>query len=214
MLDYGVDKDTAKNFILNFYEDGDSIKINFANGDKDYTVDNTKENRDKLLEQMKNQFDYYHYDSKLEKKKKNSIFWLIYDIIFLGVNVSMMFIGPTVWNIVASSFFVLGGACQIYELASTKKKLKDLEKHKLFIHNEQRINEYLNKGNEEVNERTINIVKSDEKDSVLNINDVHDMELDDVKKILDDIDRDERLNIDRPKVLQKKYIKASSNDLK
>ena len=67
--------------------------------------------------------------------------------------------------------------------------------------NKKQINEYLNRGNE--NEKTLNPVQ---KEDVLNINDVHSMSYGEVKKIIDDYNRDEKFGIDRPKVLTKNYI--------
>ena len=72
-------------------------------------------------------------------------------------------------------------------------------------------NEYLNRGNENVNEDTINPVKEETK-PILTINNIHQLDYKDVDKIVSDIDRDEYFGIDRPKVLTKSYIPSKKKN--
>ena len=83
--------------------------------------------------------------------------------------------------------------------------MQDIKKHELFLRHKISINEYLEKGNRDVKEETM-VPVIEEKDDILNINDVHDMTYDDVNKIVTDIKRDKELGIDRPKVLIKQYL--------
>ena len=201
MFDYSLDKYEKKDFILNFEEDGDIIKVNLANGE-DYTVPNTKENRDKLLSTMEYQVENsWAYESKKKKERKNARNWMIYDGAFLALNLVIIFLNPSVLTTVAICCFaiaIVGNALSYHFIGEA---LKELDKNQIFLRNKKQINEYLNRGNE--NEKTLNPVQ---KEDVLNINDVHSMSYGEVKKIIDDYNRDEKFGIDRQKVLTKNYI--------
>lgn len=201
MFDYSLDKYEKKDFILNFVEDGDVVKVNLANGE-DYTVPNTKENRDKLLSTMEYQVENsWAYESKKKKERKNARNWMIYDGAFLGFNIAMLFISSSIFTTVAICCFTIALVGNFLSYHFTGEALKELEKNQVFLRNKKQINEYLNRGNE--NEKTLNPVQ---KEDVLNINDVHSMSYGEVKKIIDDYNRDEKFGIDRPKVLTKNYI--------
>lgn len=206
MLDYSLDKEQAKNFILNYEKDGENIKVNYANGDE-YFVPNTKENEKKLLDRMENQI--YHAQS-FEPKIKYYRNWLIYDIFFLAWNTTILILNPTALTGICVGVFLLAGIFNSYSYANCKKKLNDLEKNELFLKNKKSINEYLSKGNEHHNEKAMNLVEEEKKEP-LNVNDVHNMSYKDIDRILTDIDRDNTFGIDRPKVLAKRYINANNS---
>lgn len=214
MLDYSLDKYGAKNFILHFEEDGENIKVYLASGD-DYKVPNTKENKNKLLKTMEIQVkDVWMFRHKKEKEKKSIKNWLIFDIIFLATDIFLLFVAPTVWTGISAGFFSLATLTGTLQFLGCKKYLKDIEKNELFIRNKDMINEYLGRGNEIVEDKSINLVEEKKKEPILNINDVHDMECDVIYKILDDINRDRTLGIERPKVLALKYIDNKKKDSK
>ena len=204
MFDYSLDKYEKKDFILNFEEDGDIIKVNLANGE-DYTVPNTKENRDKLLSTMEYQVENsWAYESKKKKERKNARNWMIYDGAFLALNLVTIFLNPSVLTTVAICCFaiaIVGNALSYHFIGEA---LKELDKNQIFLRNKNQINEYLKRGNEEIKDKTLNPVEKDE--DALTINDVHSMTHEDVSKIINDINRDEKFGIDRPKVLTKNYI--------
>ncbi len=205
MLDYALDKEEKKTFVLNYKSLGEYIQVNVASGD-DYSVPNTKEHEKKLLAKMEEQAeDPWQFVNKQEKRKKSAIGWLIYDAAFLVLNTVMMCLNPGVLTGVCIGLFLLAGSAQIVVLKDVRTKLDDVKKHELFLRHKESINEFLEKGNSDVNEDTMVPVK-EEKDDVLNINDIHDMTYDDVDKIITDIQRDRCLGIDRPKVLIKQYL--------
>lgn len=212
MLDYSLDKDMAKNFILFFEEDGENIKVNLASGD-DYRVPNTKENKKHLLDVMEEQVENaWRFKSKQQKEKKNARNWLINDGAFLVFNIIMMIVDPSFLTVFSIGCFVIGGAGSLLCYKNCNKNLKDLEKHETFLRNNKRINEYLSRGNEEIKDETLNPVKKEETNTVLNINDIHNMSYESVTRILSDINRDEKFGIDRPKVLSKKYLPNSTKE--
>lgn len=203
MYDYSLDKYEKKDFILNFEEDGETIKVNLASGE-DYPVPNTKENKDKLLQAMEEQVENsWGYENKKRKDKKHARNWMIYDGAFIAINLVVTLLNPSVLTTVAICCFTIAlmGNALSYHFA--KEALKELDKNQIFLRNKKQINEYLNRGNEEVKEKTLNPI---EKEDALTINDVHSMTYDDVSKIINDINRDEKFGIDRPKVLTKNYI--------
>ena len=205
MLDYALDKEEKKTFVLNYKSLGEYIKVNVASGD-DYSVPNTKDNEKNLLSKMEEQADDpWQFVNKQEKRKKSAIGWLIYDAAFLILNTVMMCLDPCILTGVCIGLFLLAGSAQIVVLKDVKAKLDDVKKHELFLRHKISINEYLEKGNCDVKEETMIPVK-EEKEDILNINDVHDMTYEDVSKIVTDIQRDRQLGIDRPKVLIKQYL--------
>ena len=205
MLDYSLDKEEKKTFVLNYKSLGEYIQVNVASGD-DYSVPNTKENKKNLLSKMEIQAnDPWQFVNKQEKRKKSAIGWLIYDAAFLIFNTVMMLLNPTILTGVCIGLFLLAGSAQIFALKDVKEKMQDIKKHELFLRHKISINEYLEKGNRDVKEETM-VPVIEEKDDILNINDVHDMTYDDVNKIVTDIKRDKELGIDRPKVLIKQYL--------
>lgn len=205
MLDYSLDKEEGKTFILNYEPMGENLKVNVASGD-DYNVPNTKENKQSLINKMENQVsDSWEYKNKQEKRKKSAIGWLIYDAAFIFLNIVTMCFNPSVLSGICIGLFLFSGFGQILSLKDAKAKLKDVKKNELFLNNKTSINSYLEKGNIEVKEETMNPVQ-EENEPILTINDVHDMSYDDVDRIVTDIRRDRELGIDRPKVLVKQYL--------
>ena len=202
MNDYSLDKYEKKDFILNFEEDGDTLNVNLANGE-DYPVPNTKENRDKLLRAMEKQVnDSWHYENKKNKEKKKAKNWIIYDSIFLAFNLINSFFNPVALTFVGVGCFAVALIGNIFSYRYAKECLKELDKNQIFLRNKKQINEFLARGKEE--EKTLNPVSKNE--DTLTINDVHSMSYEDVTKIINDITRDEKFGIDRPKVLTKRYI--------
>lgn len=205
MLDYALDKEEKKTFVLSYKPMGENLKVNVASGD-DYSVPNTKEHEKKLLTKMEEQADDpWQFVNKQEKRKKSAIGWLIYDAAFIAINTVMMCLNPSILTGVCIGLFLLAGSAQVVVLKDVRTKLDDVKKHELFLRHKDSINEFLEKGNSDVNEDTMVPVK-EEKDDILTINDIHDMTYDDVDKIITDIQRDRCLGIDRPKVLIKQYL--------
>lgn len=210
MLDYAYSKDERKDFILYYEDKGENLQVYLANGD-DYPVPNTLENENKLLSQMEEQVkDVWSFKSKKEKAKKSNLFWAIYDLVFLTINTVFMITNPGVVTGVCIGLFILCGAVNVAGYKNNKRILEDINKNQLFINNKKRINEFLERGNEEIKEDTINPVKV-EKKPILTINDVHHLEYEDVNRIVSDINRDEKFGIDRPKVLTMRYLPAKKN---
>lgn len=210
MLDYTTDKEEKKRFILYYEENGDTLNVHLADGEE-YPVPNTKENEEKLLEQMEEQVeDVWSFKNKRQKAKKAALGWTIYDLVFLTLNTVFMITNPGVVTGVCIGLFILCGAMNIASYKINKKVLEDVKKHELFLRNKTRINEFLERGNEEVKEDTINPVKV-EKKPILTINDVNHLEYEDINRIVSDIDRDEKFGIDRPKVLTMRYLPTKKN---
>ena len=206
MLDYSLNKNMAKDFILFFEEDGDNIKVYLASGE-DYPVPNSEENKQHLLEVMEQQVNNaWQFESKQEKEKENNRNWLIFDGIFLVLNTIMMLVNPALSTGIAIGCFLIAGTGNILRYRDCNRNLKDLEKHEMFLRNNKKINEYLSRGNEEIKDETLNPVEKDYTNKFLDINDIHNMSHENILKILSDINRDEKFGIDRPKVLTKRYI--------
>ena len=157
--------------------------------------------------------DVWSFRNKKAEKKKSSKNWLIYDSVFLVINTAILFLRPSIFSGIAIALFSISAIISISDYIRCKKVLNDIKKNELFMNNKETINEYLGRGNELNNDKSINLVNEDKED-VVNINDVHRMEYENITKLLDDINRDKAFNIDRPKVLALKYVNNKQNNKK
>lgn len=210
MLNYTDNKDSSKSFILYYEEQGDNLQVYLADGE-DYPVPNTKENEASLIRQMEEQVeDVWSFKNKKQKAKKSTLFWAIYDAVFCVINTAIMIASPGILTGVCLGLLAFAGVVHTISYKSNKKILEDIKKNELFMRNKTRINEFLERGNEEVKEETNNPVKVESKPA-LTINDVHHLEYKDIDRIVSDINRDEQFGIDRPKVLAMRYLPNKKN---
>jgi len=215
MLNYSLDKEGSKNFILYFEENEDNIEVKLADESPYPPVPNTKENKNNLINKMENQVRYcYEFEEKTEKRKKRSKFGIFYDFFFVCLNIVALLIKPepSILSLCLAGWFTVSGALHTYFFIDAKKALDDLKKNRLFLSNKNEINEYLNKGNEKVIEDSKEPVKVESAEDILTINDVHNMTLEEVDQIITDIGRDKSFGIERPKVLAKRYTNFKNND--
>ena len=205
MLDYSLDKEKAKMFILNYEIMEDSIKVNLASGD-DYFVPKTKEHELSIIKQMEKQVnDAWQFEEKQKKRRKSSLRWFSYDCAFVVFNAIVLCFGYSTMTLALCGIFVGLAGTELLIHRDAKRKLADIKKHEYFLKMKNLINSYLEKGNVEIKENTVVPVKSEEKD-IITINDVHNMSYSDLDKIVNDMNRDTVLGIDRPKVMLKQYL--------
>jgi len=212
MLDYSLNDNEKENFILNYEINGDEIKVNVASGDE-YSVPYTKENEENIIKKMEEQISNANdFIKGCETDKETSVKMMIFCGI-LACACSYIFINKfslLPFLLAIGNIYVISRCYKDYQ--RDKTLLKDLEKHTLFLEHKDVINKYLAKGNEKVKEESMNPVITDNNTNILTVNDVHDMNYEDITLLLDDIKRDEVLDIERPKVLTKKYINRNNKD--
>ena len=152
MKDYSLNEEERKNFILNYTKEEETITVNFADG-SNYTIPNTENNEDKLEGKMIEQVA----NSKERKHKAIRSTGIAIVIIFLFTAASL------------NGAYWLGNMPQINEIAlglgiaavvnipmfakiiKNNSLLRDIEKNKFFVKNQEVINRGLNNTNVLVN---------------------------------------------------------------
>ena len=152
MKDYSLNEEERKNFILNYTKEEETITVNFADG-SNYTIPNTESNENKLEGKMIEQVA----NSKERKHKAISSTGIAIVIIFLFTAASL------------NGAYWLGNMPQINEIAlglgiaavvnipmfakiiKNNSLLRDIEKNKFFVKNQEVINRGLNNTNVLVN---------------------------------------------------------------
>lgn len=221
MKDYSTSFEEYERFILNYIIKGDVIKINLASGEI-YVIPYTRKNEKKIIEKMKNQV--LNSDKFLEKEEKRysaSCKWLKLDSIFLGLNIIALILGlpeQIITDIVSlcSLILSLGLITNLYVFNTSKNNIRDVEKNRLIVENEDKINENI-KVNENVLYKTTfetkDLVESAPKDEpAITINNADNIPYKDIKRIVDNIDKAENLDFDyygnteeKPLTLAKRY---------
>lgn len=179
MKDYslGLDDD----FILNYSVDyeADTITINYNN--KSLIVPYTKDKEEEILIKMKRQLKFYSYNEAAIKGEKD--FHMKYfrmEFLLLISNIILSCTGSYL------SPFVAGfcGSCSYYlYLKALKQKnlLDDIKKNKLFLENEDKINEFLKLICLEEDLETNMLIN---REISLNINDIDGYTYEDVKELV------------------------------
>ena len=174
-----------KYFILDYKRKGNNLVIHYAN-DADLVIPYTSQNEKNILSEMKNQIIEYGYTEDILEKDafKLEFFGVLFSIIFLIINIGINAMLPSsiLFNILKVIDIVLPILITYYSVKYaniSKEYINDIKKHKLFIENELKINEY-----RKVNDITY------EKD--LTINDIDKVKLEELKDILINIEQEER----------------------
>ena len=140
MLNYTLNEDEEKSFILYLSFEGDEIHAHMANN-KIIRYQNTKEKLDLLLdkmkEQVKNSEKFSEYISS-SMKRLNLVEIML--SIGLGANLYVILSKSSDSPIASGIFEGLGGTYLIFNSSSNiecRKLLNDLKKNKLFVFNEE-----------------------------------------------------------------------------
>lgn len=215
MKDYTINKEDKKMFILSYKIKDKNIIAKLATGEK-YIIPYTKENEEKILERMIEQITKYP-----SFEKKAAIDYCITTILAFIIGVATILIGrndlpqlfanPTIKTIIASiPTFVAGTITTIaVGLSVTAKNiLKDFRKNKLYLDNEEDLNNKVKESQNilsNVTNKTKRMVNTTpENKPVFNINKIDKVSLEDLKQILENIKRDEEFAFDyEPKKLKR-----------
>ena len=184
MKDYSLNEEERKNFILNYTKEEETITVNFADG-SNYTIPNTESNENKLEGKMIEQVA----NSKERKHKAISSTGIAIVIIFLFTAASL------------NGAYWLGNMPQINEIAlvnipmfakiiKNNSLLRDIEKNKFFVKNQEVINRGLNNTNVLVNS---NVPEKE----IITINDMdYSYKYNELKQIVANTERQETFSFD------------------
>ncbi len=203
MKDYTLNFKDAKSFILNYEIKDNQIMVNYANGEH-YIIPYTNDNEKKILKKMEDQVhDAQNSDDTLKRKRRRAGIWIISSILII---ISSFYaiksghsISPLMENILIA-WFTFNIGFQIFYIKCVTKILKDLEKNKILLDNQEKINEMI-KENQNIltnsNEKIKKMVKSTPEDKpVFTLNSVEKLELKELKSLLENIQKEEKFKFD------------------
>ncbi len=139
MKDYTINKQRKDEFILNYKKANGVIFVTFANGDK-WEVEDTPENENKVLEEMKLQVTV---DSKEKEKsvKRNLLFSKGSIVLCVGAGaiIGKMANDPTICY-TGLSLAALGTAIPIIGIAKGQSIINDINKQRFMLKNSEDFN--------------------------------------------------------------------------
>ena len=218
MRDYSLDYESSKTFILNYNIENNQIIVNLASGEK-YIIPFSVDNEKRLLERMKNQVkDSSDYEYKQEKRFSSAWKWAIWSGIMLVFNSIILATGISalpVVNGICAGWFVFDSSLRIYSMVDSKRKLKDIRKNRTFINNENTLSD-----NTKINQNVLSnvstktqelVTSTPEQKPIFTLNSIDKIGYEDLKKILENIQREEEFGFDysdsqdeKPMILSKK----------
>lgn len=190
MKDYSLNDEERKSFVLNYSKEEGTITANFADGSS-YTVPNTENNENKIEGKMIEQVV-----SSKEKEKKlvnsNTANILLICVVTITSIVGVLSIKniPTIKAIA----FAIGAATtlnmpMLIKLAKNNSILKDIQKNRYFVNNQEVINRGITNTNVLANSNT--------KEEIITINDIdYRYNYDELKQIVENTERQEQFNFD------------------
>lgn len=190
MKDYSLNDEERKNFVLNYTKEEETITANFADGSS-YTVPNTENNENKIEGKMIEQV----VSSKGKEKKlvnSNTANILLICVVTITSIVGVLSIKniPTIKAIA----FAIGAATtlnmpMLIKLAKNNSILKDIQKNRYFVNNQEVINRGITNTNVLANSNT--------KEEIITINDIdYSYNYDELKQIVENTERQEQFNFD------------------
>lgn len=190
MKDYSLNDEERKNFVLNYTKEEETITANFADGSS-YTVPNTENNENKIEGKMIEQV----VSSKGKEKKlvnSNTANILLICVVTIASIVGVLSIKniPTIKAIA----FAIGAATtlnmpMLIKLAKNNSILKDIQKNRYFVNNQEVINRGITNTNVLANSNT--------KEEIITINDIdYRYNYDELKQIVENTERQEQFNFD------------------
>ncbi len=203
MRDYSLNLEDSKTFVLNYTIKGNQIIVNLAKGEN-FIIPYTQENEKKLLEIMKKQVLNSNRFMKTQEKRFSrswklttlSVFMLMFNVLVLASGKSILPVGSGL----CASLFVFNIIYSVYCMVDSKKNIKDIQKNVILLCNEKKLNEKV-RGNPHVlattDEKLKEMVSSTPTElPVFTLNNADEIEYRQLEKILEIIDREEKLGFD------------------
>lgn len=217
MKNYSLNFEDSKTFILNYKVEDNQIIVNLASREN-YVIPYTLENEKILLERMKTQV----LNSREFEYEQKKIFYL-YMILatYCGIALPIFVIGDTTipfLDVIGAGLSAFSTIYGVYKMIDIKRKIKDINKNKMFLNNEEILNEKV-RSNQNIlsntDTKTKKLVSSTPEDKpIFSLNNMDKIKYKELIKILENIRRDEQFGFDysstpedKPMVLTKKMTK-------
>lgn len=188
MKDYSLNKEEEKRFILNYDIVDDKIIVKLASGEK-YTVPYTRENEMEILDKMKAQVlnsraAIEHLNSRFSFACLEGLCAAILFLLIIAGGVPFTFMG-----VACVTLFGLNTIIEIFRAIDSKLKIKDIEKNRMFLENEELLNQGTSLNEEELSNEKNETNKMDffvQEKPVLSLNDIDNMSYDELKSLIDE----------------------------
>ena len=191
MKDYSLNEEERKNFILNYTKEEETIIVNFADGSS-YTIPNTESNENKLegkmIDQVANSKERKH-----KAIKSTGIAVILMLLVFAASISGVHYLGNL--SALKTIAYGLGIAAVVnipmfVKIIKNNSLLRDIEKNKFFVKNQEVINRGLNNTNVLVNS---NVPEKE----IITINDMdYSYKYNELKQIVANTERQETFSFD------------------
>lgn len=152
MKDYSLNEEERKNFVLNYDENEEELTANMASGNS-FTIPNTETNVSKLEEKMIDQV----INSK-EKKDKLEVsniwnkvgigaFFIVSTVLMIGTRKPSLTLSFAKYLMMGLGTGMVLSIPSMIKIAKNNKILKDIQKNRYFVKNQETINRGLNNTN-------------------------------------------------------------------
>ena len=181
--------DKYDKYILYYEENDDKIKVHFNNEVKEY--ENTKEMRNLLQQMMHNQVKFINFDESIKefnKSIKGNKIMMTGNLIVLIINLIAFIIFLNPLNLIALGINISGFIYSMILNIKDNANVKDMAKTKLYLDNEDKLNDNCN-----INPELVAKLSTKEyefmpsSDAIININSIEYLKNEELEAIVDDI---------------------------
>ncbi len=176
-------------YILFYEEDDNKIKVHFSNAVKEY--ENTQEMKNLLQQMMHNQVKFINFDESIKefnKSIKGNKIMMNGNLIVLIINLIAFIIFLNPLNLIALGINIGGFIYSMVLNIKDNINVKDMKKTKLYIDNEDKLNDNCNINPElvaKLSTKEYEFVPSSE--SMININSIEYLTNTELEEIVEDI---------------------------
>lgn len=152
MKDYSLNEEERKNFVLNYDENEEELTANMASGNS-FTIPNTETNVSKLEEKMIDQvINSKEMKDKLEvsniwNKVGIGAFFIVSTVLMIGTRKPSLTLSFAKYLMMGLGTGMVLSIPSMIKIAKNNKILKDIQKNRYFVKNQETINRGLDNTN-------------------------------------------------------------------
>lgn len=196
MLDYSLSKEESKKFIKYYQSTSGALIIHYGSGDT-YTIPNNETNKERVEGKMKNQVLLSNEEAWYSKYQK-AINWACFDLCVLLLCMTLVVLECGFFFTVLAGLIGMDTVYHVFKTYKNRKTLMDIKKHREFLENEEELYEETQKNKYIFAETKKNkkiLVQELRNNHVFTLNMIDKMSYDDLKKILNNIQRNKEMDL-------------------
>ncbi len=209
MKNYSLNFKDSQTFILNYSVKDNQLIVHLASGD-DWFIPYTLENEKNLLERMKYQvLNSKKFIKKICESYSSCQSGIISNGVRVGACVFLVIVGNVIIDLLFEPLALIFGSCIIEDVCKMiywRSYGIDILKNKMFIDNEELLNKKVRLNSNilfNINEKTKKLISSTpEGEPVFSLNNMDKFKYSELKKILENIKRDEQFGFDYSSILE------------